>query len=168
MSWLNLAREFFAQLFSGPAQTGQWRFRYEAERQPKYKVGTTRGTFKVIDPNGKIYFQCPAISGGGGKGFLPNGSYTASGFMPNVPDGGDSYGRLGVSFFIPITPKFPTERTLLGIHFDGGALGTLGCIALYPSDKVITVDELTRARNILRDVLEKQKEIPLEVIQSGI
>src|SRR5690606_2117384 len=38
--------------------------------------------------------------------------------------------KSGNGFFLPISPRFKTTRTGLGIHPDGGIPGTLGCIGL--------------------------------------
>ncbi|MDR2431896.1 MAG: hypothetical protein LBD99_06590 [Candidatus Margulisbacteria bacterium] len=75
-----------------------------------------------------------AVSGGYGKGSLPAGKYsTGKIWMPEqiaaLPNAA-SYQAFGFGFFLPLIPKFETDRTELGIHPDGGVPGTLGCIGL--------------------------------------
>ena len=68
-------------------------------------------------------------SGGGGKGPLPLGVYTIGEvrrLAANDPKFA-AYTRDGLAFFCPLSPKFQTDRTDIGIHPDGSVLGTLGC-----------------------------------------
>ena len=76
-----------------------------------------------------------AVSGPYEKGSAPLGDYAVetkkvvSG--PTMDKGyciTDSQGKL--CFFIPITPKFQTDRNGLGIHPDGNVPGSLGCIVI--------------------------------------
>lgn len=78
-----------------------------------------------------------ATSGPHGKGALPLGGYTikvrhavvgnhlASGFKDNMT---------GNSWFIPLDPLFSTTRHGFGIHPDGNAPGTKGCVGLTGVD----------------------------------
>jgi hypothetical protein len=112
-------------------------FVYNGKIQPQYKILTTRGFFKVFHDNGELDFMVDAISGGAGKGALPSGEYIAQGFCDTDDP---AMSRHGIGFYIRLEPQFETDRTDLLIHFDGGKLGSLGCIALLPRD---TQDEAT-------------------------
>ena len=73
-----------------------------------------------------------AVSGPYGKGALPPGFYTIE--VRHVIDSqllreSFRHADSGVAFFIPITPRFNTERSGFGIHPDGGQVGTRGCVA---------------------------------------
>jgi len=74
------------------------------------------------------------ISGPHGKGELPQGFYSVLRKHVVVHDLPDSFCYKGVCFFIPIQPKFRTERGGFGIHPDGGIHGTLGCVGLQNED----------------------------------
>lgn len=75
-----------------------------------------------------------AVSGGFGKGQLPNGAYRVE--TRKAVDQGLAKGFVvgSTQFFIPITPGFTSGRSGLGIHPDGRKKGTLGCIGLQGSD----------------------------------
>lgn len=82
-----------------------------------------------ITVNGRSYdFR----SGGFGKGNLPRGEYTVTPHMWSRNDRSMSVGGVGYSF--ALTDKYDARvgatRTLLRIHPDGGAAGTLGCIGI--------------------------------------
>ena len=85
--------------------------------------------------NGNSFIDFPVISGGYGKGSLPVGVYEASN-LRTFPDTKeyDPYKKEGIPWFITITPKFKTDRTLLGIHPDGNVPGTLGCVGILDHD----------------------------------
>jgi hypothetical protein len=81
-----------------------------------------------------------AVSGPFGAGALPSGLYDVnrkgvSQYTKNIHRSFQDVSGRG--FFVPIYPKFTTERGKmggrLGIHPDGGSPGTLGCIGLNPS-----------------------------------
>ena len=105
------------------------------------------------------------ISGYWGQGYAPKGEYIAKDYRV---ESGDAYSLFGIGFFISIIPQFETNRTELGIHFDGGDgsdgkkgfEGTLGCVGL----KAHSVDEAVKIRNIFRDAFDATKEIPLRII----
>lgn len=70
-----------------------------------------------------------AVSGPHGKGALPNGYYHVH--RNHVVTNLSAPYTIGkTSFFIPLSPLFPTERSGFGIHPDGNTPGTLGCIGL--------------------------------------
>lgn len=92
--------------------------------------------------NGKEF---KSISGGGGKGSFPAGHYTLGHpnylgkDFPNV----EAYSKEGLSYFAPLTPKFKTDRTQLGVHPDGDTWGTNGCDGL--SEKIqVAYNELCK------------------------
>lgn len=79
------------------------------------------------------------VSGGYGKGELPNGNYTikvryaAEGNKNNMASGFiDS--KTGKGWFLPLEPKFSTTRSGFGIHPDGNKPGTKGCVGLQGDD----------------------------------
>ena len=104
-------------------------------------------------------------SGYWGKGFAPRGEYKAKNYRE---ESDSAYSLFGVGFFVSIIPLFETDRTNLGIHFDGGDgsdgkegfLGTLGCIGL----KCRSLDEAIKIKNIFRDAFDSGKEYPLRII----
>ncbi len=80
--------------------------------------------------NGRSY---PAKSGNAASKPLENGKYRVE--TNKVVSGIE--GRAGFmeqrsksGWFIPIIPLFDSERTGLGIHPDGGASGTAGCVGI--------------------------------------
>jgi len=93
-----------------------------------------------------------AISGPYGRSELPDGLYHAKrkNLMdkPNLDPYCDSLQNCWFQF---IEPQFSTSRDNLGIHPDGNAIGTLGCIGLidsntkpwYEAFKSIPNDEVT-------------------------
>jgi hypothetical protein len=97
----------------------------------------------ILTWNGRRY---RAMSGPHGRGALPRGPYTVAtgsiqhgaGLNPGmtVRRGGGKFG-----FFIPIEPNFPCNRTELGIHPDGNAPGSEGCIAIAADDALRFWDE---------------------------
>lgn len=105
------------------------------------------------------------ISGYWGNGNAPKGEYIARDYRV---ESGDAYSLFGIGFFVSILPQFPTDRTELGIHFDGGDgsdgkkgfSGTLGCIGL----KARSVDEAVKIRNIFRDAFDGGKQYNLRII----
>ena len=78
-----------------------------------------------------------ATSGPYGKGSLPTGKYIVQKRMvTNSPSLAKGFRdpKSGEAWFIPLTPRFSTARTGLGIHPDGNKIGTLGCIGIHPND----------------------------------
>jgi hypothetical protein len=135
-------------------------FVYNGLPQSQYKIPTTRGKFKVFRDSGTLNFMCDAISGGGGKGALPGGEYIARGFF-NTDD--PAMSRFGIGFYIRLEPQFETDRTDLLIHFDGGKLGSLGCIALLPQDVQTDVHEVTIIKNRLNFTMHVYSDVRLTV-----
>jgi L,D-transpeptidase catalytic domain len=81
-------------------------------------------------------FTYKAVSGGFGKGPLPNGDYDVKirNVVVNPPESGFKDEITGKSWFIPISPTFPSSRSGFGIHPDGSPKGTKGCIGLQGAD----------------------------------
>lgn len=82
-----------------------------------------------------------AISGPFGAGALPPGLYDIArreitGYTNKVDT--PYRDKTGLGFFVPIYPKFDTNRGKsggrLGIHPDGNVPGTLGCIGISDSN----------------------------------
>ncbi len=79
------------------------------------------------------------VSGGYGKGAIPDGHYdierykavvgTKSTMKPGFVN--PSNGR---GWFLPLTPTFSTTRHGFGIHPDGNLPGTKGCVGLQGND----------------------------------
>lgn len=88
----------------------------------------------VLWINGLPY-QCK--SGPWGKGALPAGEYDVGKLaMLNPETCAEGFVYEKTAFWIPITPRFETDRTGLGIHPDGNVPGTLGCIGLQRGEAV--------------------------------
>ncbi|ANV88500.1 peptidoglycan DD-metalloendopeptidase family protein [Picosynechococcus sp. PCC 7117] len=91
-------------------------------------------TFKAVDEE----FTIPMVSGvpstqdsgqenvSGSLAPLPSGEYSLA---PVVTSGGLVANPALGGVWAALTPKFSTNRTALGLHHDGGALGTAGCLA---------------------------------------
>lgn len=79
-----------------------------------------------------------AISGGFGKGPLPDGEYTVRRYHVVVGDhleSGYKDEKTGERWFVPLEPDFTVQnRGGFGIHPDGSPKGTLGCIGLSRND----------------------------------
>ena len=97
------------------------------------------------------------ITGGYGKGALPDGDYTvevrkavvgdsttmASGFVNPANDRG---------WILPLTPLFTTARGGFGIHPDGNKPGTKGCVGLQGADIKLFWDKWLRTSMANRPV----------------
>lgn len=121
------------------------------------------------EAHGILYFQnlkCAFISGKWGKGPAPKGKYIAQSYRETELN--DSFSLFGIGFFIYLIPQFETDRTELGIHFDGGDgsdgkkgfVGTLGCIGL----KAASQDEAVRIRNVFRNYFDSHKTIEVQIV----
>ena len=91
--------------------------------------------------NGKGY---SAVSGGYGKGELPDGVYRVD--VRGTVAGshlGAGFKAGGVGFFIPIEHATDSSRSGLGIHPDGNDPGTLGCIGIAPTDAAAFLKQWT-------------------------
>lgn len=79
------------------------------------------------------------VSGGYGKGQIPNGKYTVERFKA-VTGNKDSMKsgfvnpNNGRGWFLPLTQLFSTSRHGFGVHPDGNVVGTKGCIGLQGND----------------------------------
>lgn len=104
------------------------------------KIGETDiayGDFYIISGD-KLLFQCPARSGGWGKGELETGEYIIDWY--NTPEeiakhkNRDAYSYNNFGFYFHLEPKFKTDRNGIGIHLVGKTIGTLGCCELEVKD----------------------------------
>lgn len=102
-------------------------------------------------------FEINFESGGWGKGFAPKGEYIA---MYYRDESEEAYSKFGIGFFVSILPQFQTDRTDLGIHFDGNVKGTLGCIGLKCSDQ----ESAIKVKNLFRDAFDSNKQIECRII----
>jgi hypothetical protein len=92
-----------------------------------------RASGGVINISGEPF---PFISGGGGEGYLPFGTYSITncrirtdiGVMPTMFISG--FGYSCDLNDVQVDPRTNTMRTLLRIHPDGGGPGTIGCIGI--------------------------------------
>ena len=79
------------------------------------------------------------VTGGYGKGAIPDGSYNievrkvAVGSAKNM-ESGFINPKTKVGWFIPLTPTFKTSRHGFGVHPDGNLPGTKGCLGLQGDD----------------------------------
>ena len=79
------------------------------------------------------------VSGGYGKGEIPEGTYDIERYNAVVGDkstmkSGFVNPTNGGGWFLPLTPKFATGRHGFGIHPDGNLPGTKGCVGLQGAD----------------------------------
>lgn len=89
------------------------------------------------------------ITGGYGKGEIPNGLYNVEVYKAVE---GDKFSMksgfvnpiTGRGWFLPLTPKFTTARHGFGIHPDGNLPGTKGCVGLQGDDIKRFWDKWTR------------------------
>jgi len=106
---------------------------------------TTTKTLTYIGPTIQSW---PAGTGPWGNGALPPGSYTVNGSPVTVPPSNPQQASYcdgaGNCWWQPITPNFPTTRTGLGIHPDGGTAGTAGCIGATGADTSDLRQQLTQ------------------------
>lgn len=105
---------------------------------------------------GKEAFR--AISGGYGKGPLPNGKYHISAcyFLKEIKGKTEPYQKQGEPWVAKLTPLFETDRSKLLIHPDGGVAGTRGCIGILEND--------IKCKQLISERLNKNKSVILEVI----
>jgi hypothetical protein len=91
---------------------------------------------------GKLYWdedEYDVVSGGYGKGAIPDGSYdierykAVAGNISTMKSGFVNPVN-GRGWFLPLTPKFSTTRHGFGIHPDGNLPGTKGCVGLQGAD----------------------------------
>ena len=75
------------------------------------------------------------VTGGYGKGAIPDGLYKIE--LYKVVEGDKTNMKSGFvnpitgrGWFLPLTPKFSTNRHGFGIHPDGNLPGTKGCLGL--------------------------------------
>jgi hypothetical protein len=115
---------------------------------PTLKTNMTSGV--LFFPALKVGFN--AVSGGYGKGSLPNGNYLCKNFRARAEK---EMVRDGIGFSVDLTPLFKTSRTDLRIHPDGGVPGTLGCIGI--------ASNVAACRDILNDMLTRGSVRRLQV-----
>ena len=113
-------------------------------------VKTKKGTgSRVI---GKLKWgvdEYEVVSGGYGKGAIPNGIYDIERYKAVVGDkstmkSGFVNPANGRGWFLPLTPRFSTVRHGFGIHPDGNLPGTKGCVGLQGSDMKAFWDKWVR------------------------
>ena len=113
-------------------------------------VKTTKGTgSRVI---GKLKWgvdEYEVVSGGYGKGAIPNGTYDIERYKAVVGDkstmkSGFVNSSNGRGWFLPLTPRFSTVRHGFGIHPDGNLPGTKGCVGLQGADMKAFWDKWVR------------------------
>ena len=98
---------------------------------------------RLSSPNGG---EWSARSGPWGKGKLPDGLYRIGAAMSLSSASNTSYkDAVDFAWWCPITPRFGTPRTGLGIHPDGGISGTLGCVGIVDGNTRALYTLLLRA-----------------------
>lgn len=107
----------------------------------------------------------PVISGPYGKGYAPLGEYSSTAYSGpkeiETVANAEAYAQYGVGFFIPIFPKFETDRFGLGIHPDGKILGSLGCIACHFESR----QQVLYAYNMLANFIKYNDEMSILITQ---
>jgi len=99
---------------------------------------------KLIAPDGRSW---SARSGDWGKGHLPNGDYRIGSTTAIASASNASFrDPCNFAWWCPLTPMFPTGRTSLGIHPDGGVPGTEGCIGISDDDTRSAYDALRNSK----------------------
>ncbi len=83
--------------------------------------------------------ECEVVSGGYGKGAIPDGLYDIERYKAVAGDKSTMKSGFvnpinGRGWFLPLTPKFATTRHGFGIHPDGNLPGTKGCVGLQGAD----------------------------------
>ena len=116
----------------------------------------TRGIVQIFEGNHlliKEYF----ISGPWGKGHAPVGKYLVTRIQLKLDE---AFKRCGFGWNTDMIPQFETDRTMLGLHPDGGNwVGTQGCIGL----QFCTNEFNKKFYNLLKSGLDKGN-IELEVV----
>ncbi len=118
--------------------------------------GRTPGRLVLTDDRGNVIREWPASSGG----HRAPGTTVPRGLPTRLPEGRYRIGnprrrekagmvRDGVGFSFDLLPNFPTRRTLLRIHPDGGPPGTQGCIGVI-GDRRGLEDFYRQVRAIVR------------------
>ena len=79
------------------------------------------------------------VTGGYGKGAIPDGTYDISRYNAVVGDKSTMKSGFvnpinGRGWFLPLAAKFSTTRNGFGIHPDGNLPGTKGCVGLQGAD----------------------------------
>lgn len=79
------------------------------------------------------------VSGGYGKGPIPNGTYDIERYNAVTGDKATMKSGFinpinGRGWFLPLKPQFTTARHGFGIHPDGNLPGTKGCVGLQGGD----------------------------------
>ncbi|WP_238178369.1 L,D-transpeptidase [Calothrix sp. 336/3] len=106
---------------------------YNSQRNPLYKLRlfvNGQEVYSFMTVSGRAHTQTKDRNRSGTEAPLPNGEYRVakSTTRGTIAEAGDR--------FLPLTPKFETGRTALGIHYDpsyeknNGEDGTSGCIGL--------------------------------------
>ena len=109
--------------------------------------------------------QFTALSGGYGKGALPEGKYIIESCYKLKDNGKQkAFKRDGKPWVAKLNPQFKTDRTNLLIHPDGNVEGTLGCIGVTEKDikcyDVIT-NHLSSNSNLILSVVKVSNSTPL-------
>lgn len=115
------------------------KIKFIIQNKEHQKADIAFGDLYVLD-NDKLLDKFTAVSGGFGRGFLPEGNYIIDWY--NTPEQivkkenrvafsvCSSSGTPLYGFFFHLQPQFQCDRTELGIHCKGITPGTLGCIEL--------------------------------------
>lgn len=130
----------------------------------KLSENLAQGSFYITDNYESILFEYMANSGGWGNGQLEYGDYLIKSYINptemNLRNDKEAYTLYGYGWFMSLEPLFNTERFGLGCHPDGNIPGSLGCISI----PFKCIEDNIRCFNIMRDYLQSNKSIKVEVI----
>ena len=107
-----------------------------------------RGTLQLVSPGGEVIGTYQFNNGGGGRGYLPSGTYTVTAKEPLAEDdvAGMTVDGIGYKYRVHTASgseqipdsRYTTPRTGILIHPDGGYPGTNGCIGIIGDGSVQT------------------------------
>lgn len=105
-----------------------------------------QGTLKLVDKQGQTLGTYQFRNGGGGRGFIPGGTYTVTGREPLAPSDRRpmTIGRVGYKYRVLTNsgnpsipdPRYQQPRSGILIHPDGNVPGTMGCVGIVGDENV--------------------------------
>lgn len=105
-----------------------------------------QGTLKLVDKQGQTLGTYQFRNGGGGRGFIPGGTYTVTGREPLAPSDRRpmTIGRVGYKYRVLTNngspsipdPRYQEPRSGILIHPDGNVPGTMGCVGIVGDENV--------------------------------
>lgn len=105
-----------------------------------------QGTLKLVDKQGQTLGTYQFRNGGGGRGFIPGGTYTVTGRESLAPSDRRpmTIGRVGYKYRVLTNdgspsipdPRYQEPRSGILIHPDGNLPGTMGCIGIVGDENI--------------------------------